>query len=216
MTLLQYGKISQTIYPIQINISKLYQLINITEKQIVIITLFVDRYILPPTSRPRYNNPDTNIFRTTQHDQQSQQQQQHQYQQQSQQYQKPQYSQPQYQQPQQHQGQYQSVAAASSSSTTSTTTTTTTTAAPPTYGTIISNPNQLPSDITKSVNSLALQYIPNVGNKYVAIVPQSDQKAEYISSNDVYDKYNGKYNPKLKKYKAYEQKAKLMPYLTVS
>lgn len=100
--------------------------------------------------------------------------------------------------------------------TSSTSSTTTTTLKPPTYGTIISHPNQL-QDASKSVSSLATKYIPNYGNKYVAVVPGATyQKAQYLNDNDVYDKQNGKYNPKLKKYKAYEQKAKMVPYFAVS
>ncbi|KAL5292942.1 hypothetical protein ACFFRR_011611 [Megaselia abdita] len=66
------------------------------------------------------------------------------------------------------------------------------------------------------VPSLGIQYIPNVGNRYTYVLPAasttsttstttttvaSDSKAAYIKP----DKLNGKYNPKLKKYKAYEK-----------
>lgn len=101
--------------------------------------------------------------------------------------------------------------------------------ASPKYGMIISHPNHLhqPQDVNKSVvNSLAVKYVPNYGNQYVAIVPKyapintaaAYQQQNLNDNNDVYyDKPNGKYNSKLKKYKAYEQKVKLMPYyFTVS
>lgn len=81
-----------------------------------------------------------------------------------------------------------------------------------------------------------MKFVPNVGKQYVAVVPsgnvnninvnydyyggQSKQPAPikplYLAGNEVYDKHNGKYNAKLKKYKAYEQKAKMVPYVLVS
>ena len=91
-----------------------------------------------------------------------------------------------------------------------------TTTSKPNYGTIINNPNQLQST-NKVVSSLATKYIPNVGNKYVAVVPTNNyyNKVQYLNDNDIYDKQdklNGRYNYKLKKYKAYEQKLKYVPY----
>lgn len=82
-------------------------------------------------------------------------------------------------------------------------------------------PNQVQKpEQTKTVASLSPQYIPNVGKKYFAVVPSStswtNPKTAYIDENNVYDKINGKYNAKLKKYKAYEQKAKMVPYVVVS
>lgn len=67
-----------------------------------------------------------------------------------------------------------------------------------------------------------MKFVPNVGKQYVAVVPAGQtadygaQKVQYLAGNAVYDKYNGKYNAKLKKYKAYEQKAKVVPYVMVS
>ena len=56
-------------------------------------------------------------------------------------------------------------------------------------------------------------YIPNEGYRYFVIVPVD--KWNFLNSNHIegdnklqeqkYDKYNGKYNAKLKKYKAYEK-----------
>ncbi|XP_058123295.1 uncharacterized protein LOC131294385 [Anopheles ziemanni] len=82
------------------------------------------------------------------------------------------------------------------------------------------------------VPSLAVQYVPNKGLKYYAVVPRHTEvtygsdKQTLLETNDLYhneqqqlqskydkyDKLNGKYNPKLKKYKAYE-KVKYMPYI---
>ncbi|XP_050094647.1 uncharacterized protein LOC126577227 [Anopheles aquasalis] len=83
------------------------------------------------------------------------------------------------------------------------------------------------------VPSLAAQYVPNKGLKYYAVVPrhtevtyQTQDKQTLLATNDLYhhdqqqasskydkyDKLNGKYNAKLKKYKAYE-KVKYMPYI---
>ncbi|XP_052895619.1 tyrosine-protein phosphatase non-receptor type 23 [Anopheles moucheti] len=80
------------------------------------------------------------------------------------------------------------------------------------------------------VPSLAVQYVPNKGLKYYAVVPRHAEvsygsaKQALLATNDLYhqqqaqskhdkyDKLNGKYNPKLKKYKAYE-KVKYMPYI---
>uniref|UniRef100_A0A182WBA4 Uncharacterized protein n=1 Tax=Anopheles minimus TaxID=112268 RepID=A0A182WBA4_9DIPT len=81
------------------------------------------------------------------------------------------------------------------------------------------------------VPSLAVQYVPNKGLKYYAVVPKHTEvsygsaKQALLATNDLYhhqqqaqskhdkyDKLNGKYNPKLKKYKAYE-KVKYMPYI---
>lgn len=62
-------------------------------------------------------------------------------------------------------------------------------------------------------------YIPNQGYKYFVVVPV--EKWNYLNNNfvvddrnsfeqkyDKYDKFNGKYNAKLKKYKAHEKLAK--------
>ncbi|XP_065084533.1 uncharacterized protein GV1 [Ochlerotatus camptorhynchus] len=71
------------------------------------------------------------------------------------------------------------------------------------------------------VPSLAVQYVPNQGFKYYAVVPvhsENPSKSAYLKTNDVqlgkydqYDKPNGRYNAKLKKYKAFE-KVKYVPY----
>lgn len=64
-----------------------------------------------------------------------------------------------------------------------------------------------------------------MGKKYFAVVPPASSssssswtnpKTAYLDTNDVYDKINGKYNAKLKKFKAYEQKVKAVPYAVVS
>lgn len=78
----------------------------------------------------------------------------------------------------------------------------------------------------KSVPGLAVHYIPNVGLRYYAVVPQQQQtnyqqqqKQDYLGNNYIYDKYdkiNGAYNAKLKKYKAYEKAYKYVPYYVVS
>ncbi|KAH8408112.1 hypothetical protein KR222_008853, partial [Zaprionus bogoriensis] len=54
-----------------------------------------------------------------------------------------------------------------------------------------------PATGTVSVPALAAQYVPGVGIKYTAIVP---------------DKLQGKYNAKTKKYKAYEKTGKYVPW----
>ncbi|XP_058838533.1 uncharacterized protein LOC131694116 [Topomyia yanbarensis] len=71
------------------------------------------------------------------------------------------------------------------------------------------------------VPSLAIQYVPNQGFKYYAVVPvhnEEQSKSAFLKTNDAmlgkydrYDKPNGRYNAKLKKYKAYE-KVKYVPY----
>lgn len=139
---------------------------------LTLLLIFHNRYVLPPTSRPRYDNNPV--------------QQSHQQQQPPQQSQQPQPIQPQ--------------------------------------AKIISHPNQIVNDINQqqqqqSVPSLSVQYIPNYGFKYYAVVPPYtnvhpgyDQKSGYYGNKD---KFNGKYNPKLKKYKAYE-KFKYQPYYMVS
>uniref|UniRef100_A0A182N9I5 Uncharacterized protein n=1 Tax=Anopheles dirus TaxID=7168 RepID=A0A182N9I5_9DIPT len=169
------------------------------------------RYILPPPSRPKYND-----ITLEQRKQQQQQQQQHQ---------------------------------------TPTTHAPTTTAAP--TGQIIDAPQSNHQQPASGVNnvapahnqpaqqqqqqhvvpSLAVQYVPNKGLKYYAVVPKHTEvsygsaKQALLATNDLYshhqhqhqqqhaqskydkyDKLNGKYNPKLKKYKAYE-KVKYMPYI---
>ncbi|XP_058067198.1 uncharacterized protein LOC131216662 [Anopheles bellator] len=160
----------------------------------------VYRYILPPPSRPKYN--DITL------EQRKQQQQQ---------------------------------PAPQASSTIAPTTT----VAP--AGQIIDKPqqNQQPANTNNNqpqqpqqphvVPSLAVQYVPNKGLKYYAVVPRHTEvtypgaqpKQTLLATNDLYadqqqqqprskydkyDKLNGKYNPKLKKYKAYE-KVKYMPYI---
>uniref|UniRef100_A0A182PIS3 DUF4794 domain-containing protein n=1 Tax=Anopheles epiroticus TaxID=199890 RepID=A0A182PIS3_9DIPT len=173
------------------------------------------RYILPPPSRPKYNDI------TLEQRKQSQQQQQQ-------------------QQPQN--GNAQPATPASP-------TQTPTTAAP--AGQIIDKPQQQPASGAPNaapvhsqqpqqqqqqhvVPSLAVQYVPNKGLKYYAVVPKHTEvtygsaKQALLATNDLYhhqqlqqhaqskydkyDKLNGKYNPKLKKYKAYE-KVKYMPYI---
>ncbi|XP_021698959.1 uncharacterized protein LOC5571331 [Aedes aegypti] len=72
------------------------------------------------------------------------------------------------------------------------------------------------------VPSLAVQYVPNQGFKYYAVIPvnsENPSKSAYLKTNDAllgkqherYDKPNGRYNAKLKKYKAFE-KVKYVPY----
>ncbi|XP_055529274.1 uncharacterized protein LOC129721120 [Wyeomyia smithii] len=72
------------------------------------------------------------------------------------------------------------------------------------------------------VPSLAVQYVPNQGFKYYAVVPGHNEepsgKSAYLKSNDAllgkydrFDKPNGRYNAKLKKHKAFE-KVKYAPY----
>ena len=53
------------------------------------------------------------------------------------------------------------------------------------------------------VPALSTKYVPNVGNKYAAVLPPA--------SGYYADKVQGKYNAKTKKYKAYESKAKYVP-----
>ncbi|XP_063698291.1 uncharacterized protein DDB_G0287625-like [Culicoides brevitarsis] len=71
-----------------------------------------------------------------------------------------------------------------------------------------------------NVPSLSVRYIPNVGLRYYAVVPIIDAKLHHLQTNQVdynnynkdkylykreyFDKPNGKFNAKLKKYKAYE------------
>lgn len=67
--------------------------------------------------------------------------------------------------------------------------------------------------------------MPNQGFKYYAVVPvhsENPSKSAYLKTNDVqlgkydqYDKPSGRYNAKLKKYKAFE-KVKYVPYYMVS
>lgn len=150
------------------------------------------KYVPPPPSRPKLNNPDEDRQRQLQEGQQQQQN--------------------------QHKNQFHQVPTAVTPSAATPTTTTTTIA--PTYGTIVHHPNQI-QDVNKPVSSLAVQYIPNYGNQYVAVVP-TYQKADYLNDNNVYDnsgkydkydKYNDKYLAKLRKFKAYEQqKVKYVPY----
>lgn len=77
------------------------------------------------------------------------------------------------------------------------------------------------------VPSLAVQYVPNQGFRYYAVVPVhssvNPSKSAYLKTNDAllgkeherFDKPNGRYNAKLKKYKAFE-KVKYVPYYMVS
>ncbi|XP_062543965.1 putative mediator of RNA polymerase II transcription subunit 15 [Armigeres subalbatus] len=98
------------------------------------------------------------------------------------------------------------------------------------------SPNQQPSALVPQqqqfqrrqqnvVPSLAVQYVPNQGFKYYAVVPvlsEGPSKSAYLKTNDAqlgkqherYDKPNGRYNAKLKKYKAFE-KAKYVPYYMI-
>lgn len=85
---------------------------------------------------------------------------------------------------------------------------------------VVQNQNSL-----APVPSLAVQYVPNQGLKYYAVVPVHNGagypgKAAYLKTNDAQlnkeferypEKLNGRYNAKLKKYKAYE-KVKYVPY----
>ncbi|XP_037945244.1 homeobox protein 4 [Teleopsis dalmanni] len=103
-----------------------------------------------------------------------------------------------------------------------------------TYGNIVapSNANSYQqTSQTNQVSGLAPQYVPNVGLKYFAVVPNassnnnnnnnkingskatkyaSSVSANGLSSGYFGDKVQGKYNPKTKKYKAYE-KVKYVP-----
>lgn len=66
--------------------------------------------------------------------------------------------------------------------------------------------------------------MPNQGVRYFAIVPTNSDdlsKSAYLKTNDAllgkyerYDKPNGRYNSKLKKYKAFE-KVKYVPYYMI-
>lgn len=90
---------------------------------------------------------------------------------------------------------------------------------------IIHNPYNNNQQST-GVPQLSVQYIANFGNKYYAIVPANFKGVDnypkynalkpYYLKHDLYEKPNGKYNFKLKKYKAYETKQKHVPYYTVS
>jgi hypothetical protein len=77
--------------------------------------------------------------------------------------------------------------------------------------------------------SLVPIYIPNEGYRYFVVVPVD--KWNYLNNNnfisddrhsleqqkyDKYDKYNGRYNAKLKKYKAYEKFLKPQQQVSVS
>ncbi|XP_005181325.1 mucin-2 [Musca domestica] len=94
------------------------------------------------------------------------------------------------------------------------------------YGTLIrpslqtTNYYQQQSNTPQQVAGLAPQYIPNVGTRYVAVVPKtsgvtgttSSTAANVLSPNDNENnyKFQGKYNAKTKKYKVYE-KVKYVP-----
>lgn len=78
------------------------------------------------------------------------------------------------------------------------------------FGKIIS-PDYINSFFPQSstVSAFSPQFIPNYGFKYHAIVPESEKTyytkhSDYFYNNK-YDKYNGKYNGKAKKYKPYEK-----------
>ncbi|XP_053675729.1 tyrosine-protein phosphatase non-receptor type 23 [Anopheles nili] len=106
------------------------------------------------------------------------------------------------------------------------------TGSPAQHTTVHHQPQQQPQQQQPHVvPSLAVQYVPNKGLKYYAVVPRHTEvsygsaKQALLATNDLYsqqqqaqskydkyDKLNGKYNPKLKKYKAYE-KVKYMPYI---
>uniref|UniRef100_A0A1Q3FRA8 Putative serine/threonine-protein kinase pakg n=1 Tax=Culex tarsalis TaxID=7177 RepID=A0A1Q3FRA8_CULTA len=93
------------------------------------------------------------------------------------------------------------------------------------------NQNHLSRNDQQIVPSLAVRYVPNQGLKYYAVVPviqngvgaaaaAAPGKTAYLKTNDAqlgkeYERYpekpNGRYNAKLKKYKAYE-KVKYVPY----
>lgn len=104
-------------------------------------------------------------------------------------------------------------------------------------------PNPYYQQPTYNVPSLAVQYIPNVGWRYVAVVPASAaEKLQQLNTNQLsggyddgkyhqqqaaskynnykYDKYetpNDRYQAKLRKYKAYELlKQKQVPQTAVS
>lgn len=107
----------------------------------------------------------------------------------------------------------------------------------PNTGRIIERPVQNQNNLSQNqqqqqqlVPSLAVQYVPNQGLKYYAVVPvvqnglggvaPAPGKSAYLKTNDAqlgkeYERYpekpNGRYNAKLKKYKAYE-KVKYVPY----
>lgn len=66
------------------------------------------------------------------------------------------------------------------------------------------------------VPSLGIQYIPNIGNRYTYVLPAAASTSTATTSTTTTtsataglyvkpDKLNGKYNPKLKKHKAYEK-----------
>lgn len=72
---------------------------------------------------------------------------------------------------------------------------------------------------------MAVQYIANIGNRYYAIVPVQNQQSYQLHNNlkpifwkggELQEKPFGKYNAKLKKFKAVETKQKFIPYYTVS
>lgn len=80
---------------------------------------------------------------------------------------------------------------------------------------------------TSVVPQLAVQYVANIGNRYYAIVPAPQQQQSYNQLHNnlkpifwkgdaLQEKPFGKYNAKLKKYKAFETKQKFIPYYTVS
>lgn len=80
---------------------------------------------------------------------------------------------------------------------------------------------------TSVVPQLAVQYVANLGNRYYAIVPAHQQQTYQQQWNNnlkpifwkgdlLQEKPFGKYNAKLKKYKAFETKQKFIPYYTVS
>lgn len=81
--------------------------------------------------------------------------------------------------------------------------------------------NTVPINPQQFGYSLVPIYIPNEGYRYFVVVPidkwnylnsnhisGDDRDSLYESKFDKYDKYNGRYNAKLKKYKAYEKFSK--------
>ncbi|XP_061402217.1 uncharacterized protein LOC133338051 [Musca vetustissima] len=91
---------------------------------------------------------------------------------------------------------------------------------PNNYGTLL-RPQQTSyyQQQSQQVSGLAPQYIPNVGTRYVAVVPTKSNGAagtttvaNVLSSSDNENgyKFQGKYNAKTKKYKVYE-KVKYVP-----
>lgn len=92
------------------------------------------------------------------------------------------------------------------------------------YGTLVTaqNVNSYYQQQNQQVAALSPQYIPNVGTRYVAVIPNAAKatttkypgaSTNALSPNGISDGYKlqGKYNAKTKKYKAYE-KVKYVPH----